>query len=148
MRWRRVERELNKYLSAHARQLHTPAEAVRAMLDFYRDIRAEDCALERDGDMLLFQWGSYDWGSGRHFEFDITRQLIAGRSEDEDIWQLHLTFEFAPSEELTALGAGNRWCRRPDDVPAFESFVLASPSYAALAGRTDGRLHRSFECAG
>jgi hypothetical protein len=33
------------------------------MLAFYASDRAADCA-GVDGDMLLFQWGIFDWGSG------------------------------------------------------------------------------------
>ena len=41
------------------------AEALELMAAFYRDVRAEDCDLDADGDMLLFQWGVYDWGTAR-----------------------------------------------------------------------------------
>ena len=66
-------------------------EAVQLMLDFYREVRADDCDLDAGGDMLLFQWGTYDWGSGEAFEYDITRQLIREPYYDE-ILQLSLTF--------------------------------------------------------
>lgn len=32
--------------------------------------------------MLLFQWGTYDWGHGPHFEVDLTRELIRHGAED------------------------------------------------------------------
>ena len=146
MRWREAEGELEKYVQT--RRLGAPADAVRAMLDFYRDVRASDCAIDSDGDMLLFQWGTYDWGEGRNFELDITRQFIGAAAEDEDVWQLHLTFRFASSEDLTALGSGNRWCNHPRDLTAFESHVVVSPAFDAVSHRTDGRMARTFECAG
>ena len=62
------------------------------MLAFYGSVRFDDVDLAADGDMLLYQWGAYDWGEGESFEFDITRQLILGTGEDEDIFQLSLTF--------------------------------------------------------
>jgi len=31
----------------------TPAQGIRLMLDFYRDVRADHCEIEEDGDMLL-----------------------------------------------------------------------------------------------
>ena len=55
------------------------------MLAFYESMRFDDVDLAADGDMLLYQWGTYDWGRGASFEFDITRQLILGAGEDEDI---------------------------------------------------------------
>jgi hypothetical protein len=36
----------------------------------------EDCEPpEHDGDLLLAQFGTYDWGSGEYFELDLTRQF-------------------------------------------------------------------------
>ena len=34
----------------------TADEGFRLMLEFYNDVRADDCPLEEDGDMLLYQW--------------------------------------------------------------------------------------------
>ncbi len=127
----------------------TPAEGVSAMLDFYRSQRAEDCDVEEDGDMLLFQWGTYDWGSGEHFELDITRQLAPDVGEfDFSASQLSLTFLFEPSGALRALGEGNRWAYTPEDLSDFESFVRGSAALQAVASRTDGRVELDFDPVG
>jgi hypothetical protein len=118
------------------------------MFSFYRDVRADGCRLESDGDMLLFQWGTYDWGKGEQFELDITRQLIPGPGEDEDIWQLHLTFRFASEEILRAQGAGDRWCHSPAELEGFAALVRATPAYAAVMRRSDGIADVAYECAG
>jgi hypothetical protein len=34
------------------------------MIEFYVDVRADDVRLDDDGDMFLFQWGTWDWGDG------------------------------------------------------------------------------------
>ena len=47
------------------------------MVIFYKNERADDCDIDSDGE---------------HFEFDITRQFIGASCEDEEIWQLSLTF--------------------------------------------------------
>ena len=60
---------------------------IAAFFDFYRDERAEGCAVDEDGDMLLFEWGAVDWGEGEHFELSLARQLIFGPG-DGKIWQL------------------------------------------------------------
>ena len=99
----------------------TPSAGVDVMLSFYRDIRAEGCPLDKDADMLLFQWGTYGWGGPEFFEFDITRQLIfGGEAEDENIWQLSLTFKFPPTAPLRALGSGNRWCNSPEHLAGLD----------------------------
>jgi hypothetical protein len=122
------------------------ADGMEAMFELYRSTRADDCSLERDGDMLLFQWGTYDWGQGRHFELDITRQFIRDSSDDDDddIWQLSLTFLFTPNE----LKAGNRWCRTPDELEEFAQFVRSHAAFAVAAEATRVRVDLGFHCAG
>jgi hypothetical protein len=107
------------------------------MLDFYRDVRADGCKLDNDGDMLLFQWGTYKFGGGPSFQFDITRQLYLGESAggggDSAISQLSFTFHFTPSAQLDAVKEGNKWCRKPDELISFESFITGSDAYRAIA---------------
>lgn len=126
-------------------------QAVTVMLDFYRDQRAEDCDLEADGDMLLYQWGTYDWGSGRFFEFDLTRQFITGSDvDDDDIWQLSLKFEFTPTDELLLLKDGNRWCYYPDQESTneFESFIRSSAVYKTISQNRSATISLDYFNAG
>ncbi len=114
-------------------------DAVDLMATFYREVRAADCDLDADGDMLLFQWGVYDWGEGESFEYDITRQLVPEPiGEDEDygdfIGQLSLTLKFPPSASLREIKAGNRWCYRPAELDEFLSFVRESEATRAVSG--------------
>ena len=113
----------------------TPTDAVRVMLDFYRLIQIEDIPLEESaGDMLLYQWGTYDWGQGRFFQCDITRQFIIADSEGDDGFrQLSFTCFFQPSPTFDALKSGNRWCHSLDDLVAFETFIRESEAYQTIA---------------
>ncbi len=119
----------------------TVDRAVTLMLDFYRHERADDCELANDGDMLLYQWGTYDWGEGKSFEFDLTRQFIVDDgTEDDDVWQLSLTFKFLPTNDLVSKDTGNRWCNNPDpaSINEFETFIRNSAAYeAALAEKRE-----------
>jgi len=126
----------------------TPLAGIERMVAFYKEVRADDVDLDTDGDMLLFQWGTYDWGSGEMFEVDITRQLIRGSGEDDDIWQLHLTYRFAPSDALLAIGKGDRWCARPDETAALDLFMMGRPAIAVVGSRSDGQAQLEYECAG
>lgn len=113
----------------------TPRQGVAQMLAFFRAILPIGCA-GPSGDSLLFQWGTYDWGEGRNFELNITRQFIESDVGDDDaISQLQLTFAFPPTLELTALGEGNKWCEVRADFTAFEAYVLSSPQFIAVADR-------------
>lgn len=110
-----------------------PRDGLAQMLAFYESVRADGCA-GPDGDMLLFQWGTYDWGEGRRFELNLTRQFIEQELEGDDaISQLSLTYKFDATPERDALGEGNRWCHDLAELAAFRVFVLASPPYATLA---------------
>jgi hypothetical protein len=112
----------------------TPSTGIEAMLAYYEEERAEGCPIDEDGDMLLFQWGTNDWGDGPAFEVDITRQLIVGEDENEEPRQLSLTFQF-DAEGIT-LKDGNRWCESPDDLPEFRQFVTKSAALKAIKGRS------------
>jgi len=105
---------------------------IAAFFDFYRDERAEGCAVDEDGDMLLFEWGAVDWGEGDHFELSLARQLIFGPG-DGKIWQLKLTYAYEPTAAFRALGAGNRWCDTLDALAAFREWVDAADAYRTAA---------------
>jgi hypothetical protein len=121
---------------------------INCMLDFYSEVRAEDCDVEGNGDMLLFQWGTYDWGGGRWFELDITRQFIVGDGEDDEIFQLSATAKFKPSSELDSLGSGNQWCENLGKVSAFAEFIASSAPMRILRGTTPDKVEIDYECAG
>ena len=127
----------------------SPKDGIQAMLDFYREVRADGCTFDEDADMLLFQWGTYDWGSGEHTEVDITRQLFLSEdAEDEDIWQLSLTFRFEPDDGLRSLRSGDRWCGSDEELQAFAEMIEGSDAYQATASRAPEHTELRYECAG
>lgn len=147
---RALKRYFLDFVDEHGVALQrAPASAGFAcMLGFYADVRATGCDIEHDGDMLLFQWGTCDRGSGLRFEVDLTRQVLLPDAVDDDaILQLHLTYSYAPSDVLGALGKGDRWCASLVELPAFEAFVTASPALVA-ATALQGRCTVELEHAG
>ena len=132
----------------HSGAPKAPNAGFESLLGFYRDIRVGDVDLDADGDMLLFQWSIYDWGQGPHFEVGLVRQLIGVVGEDEDIWQLQLTYRFTPSDALRGMASGNRWCALPGDLPTFEDFIFQHTVLEAVGAREDGEVEIVFECAG
>lgn len=123
----------------------TADEAVTAMLDFYRDIRAEDVDLSSDGDMLLFQWGVYRWvGTPPMFEYDTTRQFIVDDLVDDDaIYQLRYTLYFEASTEAETMGKGTRWCSSPQELEEMAQFIRHHP--ATVHARTHPLLTAELE---
>lgn len=100
---------------------------------FYRDVLFDGLTAEQAADMLLFQWGEYDFGTGLTFRFDITRQFIsAGSSGDDAISQLRYIAHFESTEALRSLKAGNRWCKSRSELPDFELYVLRSDALSAV----------------
>jgi hypothetical protein len=74
-----------------------PSDGVREMLDFYAPIRATERVPDYE-DMVLFRWGTYDWGAGASFELDSTHQFIAAGLDGGDaFFQLHLTYHCSPA---------------------------------------------------
>ena len=131
----------------HERDLN-PADGCEALFDFYRDKRPNGRVFEQheDADMLLFQWGTYDWGTGEQFAFNLTRQLIVCEdAEDEDFWQLSLTFEFEADNELRALGNGDKWCHSLLELPEFREYVRRSAAFTACI---EHQVRRTVLCYG
>jgi hypothetical protein len=119
-----------------------------AVLAFYGDIRFDQCDLATDGDMLLYQWGTYDRGGGPHVELDLTRQLMVGDHADDDLWQLSLTFVFATPPSLLSLVPGQRWCDSPEDRDSLRTFIRACPAYAAALETASPRVDLRYQPAG
>src|SRR4051812_37611318 len=102
------EMELKKRLGSSIDAL-TPGRALEVMFAFYAEQRAEDVAVEEDGDMLLYEWGVYTPTGPESFKLSITRQFIV-KDEDEP-YQLHLTLHFDPTDALRQVEDGSEWCQ-------------------------------------
>jgi hypothetical protein len=116
---------------------------------FYRDVRPAGCEKDLDGDMLLFQWGTYDWAKGRYFNLDLTRQFVLeGAEDDEGIFQLAFTFLYTPSPALESLQDGNRWCRTPADLAEFQRYVTSTEAYRVALAQVPHKVQLTYEAAG
>jgi hypothetical protein len=128
------------------------SDAIDRMVNFYVQVRADDCELEADGDMLLFQWGVYNWGTGEFFEYNITRQFIVSEIHEDDqeewtddfIGQLSLTLKYAPSSELRNMASGNRWCRHPNEIADFVAFIDQHEATAKMRNLTVEAIELTF----
>ena len=115
------------------------------MLEFYRNKPAANCPYDSDGDMILYQWGSFDREEGETFQFDLTRQFTeAGVEDDDGISQLSLTLHYAPSDSLRSLESGNHWCGNPSEVAEFEMIVKDSQPFVALQLAKPERVELSW----
>ena len=112
-----------------------PSRGLHLMIEFYRQVRAEGVLeLEEDGDTLLYEWGTFDWGNGNYFQVGMTRQFVDAALEGDDaISQLRLIFRFPPTEDLIRLKHGDRWCDQPKWLSEFETYVWGSEVQDALS---------------
>ncbi|MCG3132770.1 MAG: hypothetical protein FLDDKLPJ_03636 [Phycisphaerae bacterium] len=113
------------------------------MVAFYVEQRAEGPDIDADGDMLLYQWGVYDWGKGERFELSIVRQFIL--PEEDEPYQLHLTMVFPATPELRAIPSGNQWCTAPSDVARFMEFIRSSTALKHLHDQVPRDLSIHYE---
>jgi len=129
------------------RQLHTlakksgMAEVYQYVIDRYSDTRLKGTDLDADGDMLLFQWGIFDWGKGRHSSVDLTRQIITSEDGEDVIIQLRCTYQFHESV-LASMESGDCWCLSPKDTKGFSASVLSNPAFMTSLKST----HIGFDC--
>ena len=138
-------------LKKHAlpEQRLTGAEALSMMVEFFAAERAVGCdPTQQQRDMLLYQWGVFDWGDGPSFQFDITRQFIVGEGEDDEISQLRFTLHYPVSDEVKALGSGDRWCQSLTQLDDFQNFIRNSTAYRFSAHRRSDRIEIDYNCAG
>lgn len=126
-----------------------PALAMRLMLGWYRTEHFEDADPD-GGDMLLFEWGTYDWGRGEWFRYGIRRQLIGPHEPDDAdsaIWQLAVGFRY-PADGTQPMGRGGRWCEDRPQLDAFETFIQVCPATEYVVDRSPAHIEITFEVAG
>ena len=107
------------------------ATCVALVTAWYELERADDVDLALDGDMLLFEWGTYEWG-GESFRYSITRQFIVAWMDDDDeaIWQLCCELHYPVSQATEALANGDLWCDSPEGLEAFRLFIAGAAASA------------------
>lgn len=111
----------------------TSKQLVNSSLEFFREVPFSGLGRGQDSDMLLFQWGIFNWGKGEHFELNITRQFIeSGSMGDDGMSQLRLTAYFAPTQALRAIRVSNRWCETRNDLENFAKYIATSEAYLAV----------------
>jgi hypothetical protein len=127
-------------------------DAIRIMCSFYEDIRCNEVSFETDGDMLLFQWGTYDWGNGEHFEIGFVRQFSIPEPKDEDvefdgegIWQLNMVLHYPPEESLKGIKPGQIWCHSPDEIEPFVGSILQHSATLAVKSTKPETVEMGFE---
>ena len=82
--------------------------------------------LEQNGDMLIFQWGTYGWNPKNSVEINLTRQLIVSDNDDDTIQQLRCRYIFPFNNDCKG---GNQWCELPSQVDVLLDFIKNNTFY-------------------
>ena len=100
--------------------------------------------VERSKDMLLYQYGIYNWGEeqGEHFSLDITRQFIVP-TEDEP-YQLRFTLVYAP-EPFRGIRSYNCWSTDFSDFDGFIKNIVATEGFKLAESLTPKNHRIQFE---
>jgi hypothetical protein len=118
-------------------------------IERYTNDRLDAVDIEQDGDMLLFQWGTYGKGPEKRFTVDLTRQVTLDLSDPDDaadsMRQLHVAAVYLCSPETEQLGSGEKWCATPRDTQEFASSVKGSPAYLWAASNSPASLEVNLE---
>lgn len=105
---------------------------IGAVLEFYETVSASGVVSDVQSDMLLFQYGVYDWGDGECFEVDLTRQfIIEGEEGDDAISQLRCTTFYSATSDLKALGCSDFWCSARHELDGFAARIFSCPALRA-----------------
>ncbi|MDR2633709.1 MAG: hypothetical protein LBC51_08840 [Treponema sp.] len=139
---KKVENAYKKWLEKNVNngQLSNVDEIINVSLILFQEIKVKGIAGDaEDGDMLLFQYGLYDWGKGRFFEFDITRQFIK-QNEDEP-YQLSMTLLFEP----TNCESYNCWSNDFDELEQWVKNIKETEGYKLAKNLMFKKFEISFE---
>ncbi len=99
--------------------------------DFYENTRSENCGIDQDGDMLLFQWRFLPNES--KYEIDIVRQFtLSDLDADDRMSQLHFIFNFPISENISSIPDGDIWCHSLEEISEFNKDVNNNKVYEIL----------------
>jgi hypothetical protein len=112
-------------------------------LSYFQHIQFETVGEENDGDMLLYEYGTYDWGQGEQFQIGLTRQLIEAHDEEveqEDfMYQLQVTF-FYPASGFESVSSFNQWSSDSLSLTDFQRMIVNSVGYQTALPKTPLRL--------
>lgn len=132
----KIEDEYRKIISD--KEIFTPEEIIDIAINLFNSIRVDKIDYtETHNDMLLYQYGVYNWGdeNGNHFSFDITRQIII--PEDDEPHQLSLNLIFDPSAFMQ-IKPYDIWSNDFNSVEDFANHIKSTPDYK-LASKTNAK---------
>jgi len=134
----------NEYRKLIGEKILDVDEFISIALKLYKEIKVEGISDSyTESDMLLFQYGVYDWGdeNGNHFSFDITRQFID--PEEDEPYQLNFTLIFEPSA-FSSVEPCNCWSDEFACVEDFSAHIKSTEGYKYAIKKTPKKVQLIF----
>ena len=117
--------KLNKFKKALS-NAKTIDNVIEDFINYYNNYSVIKNKEEPDDDMLLFQFGCYDWdGSGEKFEINFTRQFLG---KNEEFIQFSYTAKFDPNK-FKALGSFSTWSIDKDNLNSWITSIKSQEFY-------------------
>ena len=118
----------------------------RLIIEYYSELEFPELDRADDGDMLLFQYGTYDWGDGPFFEVDFTRQFYQffADAEDHEIIQQSFTFYFDP-ERFRHIEPFDLWSNTVTSFSEFEAAIVNTQGYREALAHPPEKFEISIE---
>ncbi len=108
----------------------TPDSLIALSLNLFESLKVKGVSSveEKDNDMLLFQYGTYDWGdeNGEHFSFEIARQFILDKNQE--FYQLRFTLIFDP-KDFKDCDSYERWSSDFTDLDEWVTNIKSTQGY-------------------
>jgi hypothetical protein len=109
----------------------SPEIAIQAIIEFYNQHKIQPENDDSESDMLLFQYGSYDWtGNGPEFEFNVTRQIED--PDDDEFFQISLTLKYK-SQETNNIESFNLWSVDCDSIEDWANEIMDTEGFKIAA---------------
>ncbi len=106
-----------------------PEEVFSAAFDAFREFASMPFSgtapLDEDGDAILVEYGTYSFRGQPEFSIDLTRQFIEP-GDDGEMYQLHCSLYWEPSELTEALGSDSLWSM-DQELPDYFNSVAELP---------------------
>ena len=139
---KKIENEYKKWLEktfTNAQPANVD-EIINVSLTLFKEIKIKGISADDgDSDMILFQYGTYDWGNGKFFQFDITRQFI--KPNDDEPYQLSMTLFFESNE----CKRYNCWSNDFENLEKWVENIKETEGYKIGNNLTPVKFEMSFE---
>ncbi|MGH1364542.1 MAG: hypothetical protein ACRBF0_13360 [Calditrichia bacterium] len=134
-----IPAESDKVLKSQIGEIKNNDDAIKQFLKFFEEFKIKEELEHEEEDMMLFQYGIYDWqnGKGKEFSFGLTRQFEI--PDEDEFLQLSLTL-FYNCDQTGEVESFNSWSVDSGNLNDWEQLIKNSEGYLKSKNRTPNRI--------